>query len=158
MCTFLITHFKTFETPLVTTVAADHIVAIAIVGKKERWYGMQRWCFDYNEHTWSPDKQRYNSYRQRYNSYKQRYNSYRQRYNSYRQRYNSYRQRYNSYRQRYNSYTQRYNSWTDTKKKPSQNVPWTEETVVMCPHAWITHMKHQNSEASVSKWNVLSLM
>jgi hypothetical protein len=33
---FLITHFKTFETPLGTSVAADHIFAIAIMKKKKK--------------------------------------------------------------------------------------------------------------------------
>jgi len=62
MCTFLIIHFKTFETPLVTSVAADHIFATAIMEKKIA----DTICSDVstiintniNEHTWSPDKQR----------------------------------------------------------------------------------------------------
>jgi hypothetical protein len=35
-------------------------------------------------------------------------------------------------------------------KKKAQNVPLTEGNV-MCPYAWLTHMKHQTSEASGSK-------
>ena len=43
------------------------------------------------------------------------------------------------------------------KKKPSQNVPWTEGTGVTCPYARITHKKYQKIEASGSKWHVLSV-
>jgi hypothetical protein len=67
MCTLLITRFKTFETPRVKSAAADHIFAIAIMEKKN----VGTICSDdvstiintnINEHTWSPDKQSYNSW------------------------------------------------------------------------------------------------